>query len=282
VNKGAWHGDASLKEEVVKRMEDHRREDSIEQGFYQRVAPDKATGFRGCLIGCTLPAVPDRWGTGVPAPLNGGWHGRVETEYGIPVLVGRMLDQAFELILPDRCADFATLSIGAIAVGADLSMVPYRVLLDILADGENGIRHILMTDPKDSSDFDAALNALDTVIGLYQRRLSGKEPETREWDLYLGGYWRHSALDGVPGYAGQAAWYAAQVGRFTRRDGHPDHPYSSIAAATRMLADYQALCRDTYGRAAVHADRGIHWVSDRILHHLAYADIPSSCRPKIR
>ncbi len=90
-NTFAWHGDAQLKTDVLNRMRQHRAEDSIVQGLYQQSESNLATGYRGCLIGCTLPyylpAVPED--TLTP---DRGWHGAVEREYGIPRSVGHLLD----------------------------------------------------------------------------------------------------------------------------------------------------------------------------------------------
>lgn len=115
--KGAWHGDPVLKAEVLQRMRAHRAADTIIQGLYQEIDPGLALGYRGCLIGCTLPADP------IPDDHGPNWHRRVEREYGIPIGVAMVLDDLFELLPVAGCADFAVDSIEAIPVGADLSNV---------------------------------------------------------------------------------------------------------------------------------------------------------------
>ena len=68
IQKLAWLGDPNLKEQVVLRMKEHRVEDSIVQGIYQRYAPEKATKYRGCLLGCTLPRVVNRGAVEASSP----------------------------------------------------------------------------------------------------------------------------------------------------------------------------------------------------------------------
>lgn len=82
----AWHNNPGLKTEVAARMAAHRAEDSIVQGLYQEAAPELATGYRGCLIGCTLPRQRE----------EDSWHERAEALYGIDRHVGRLLDRIFE------------------------------------------------------------------------------------------------------------------------------------------------------------------------------------------
>lgn len=122
--KGAWHGDPALKAEVLARMVKHRQEDEIIQGSYRINDPETASGHKGCLVGCTLPAeledMEDRtWGHG--GRPREGWHRRVESLYGIPADVAWLLDDTFEeQDTFDEAAEFAVASIEAIPVGADL------------------------------------------------------------------------------------------------------------------------------------------------------------------
>jgi hypothetical protein len=113
----AWLGDPGLKEEVVLRMKEHRAEDSIVQGHYQTYAPEMATQYKGCLLGCTLPQM------GVDSDQSVRWHYEVEGRYGIPVPVACLLEDLFENMDFDEAAEFAVESIEAIPVGADLTAV---------------------------------------------------------------------------------------------------------------------------------------------------------------
>ncbi len=125
----AWLGDPDLKEQVLLRMKQHRAQDSIVQGLYQQYAPELATKYRGCLLGCTLP----QQSIITPVDVDGddaetfNWHQGVEDLYGIDVTVAYVLEHVFEsLSTTEEAADFAVASIEAIPVGADLSQVSLR------------------------------------------------------------------------------------------------------------------------------------------------------------
>lgn len=119
--KGVWHGDPALKAEVLARMIAHREADEIIQGTYRIHDPEAASGYKGCLVGCTLPAeLEDTTGCCDIRPRE-GWHRRVESLYGIPEDVAWLLDDTFEeQDTFDDAAEFAVASIEAIPVGADL------------------------------------------------------------------------------------------------------------------------------------------------------------------
>lgn len=160
--KLAWHNNADLKAVVLDRMIAHREDDEIVQGIYQETDPLLASGYRGCLIGCTLPKIENRWS------LNDTWHELVETHYGIPVAVAYLLDYAFEsLFYPDHAA-FAVASIEAIPVGADLAQVPDLFALDLLAEAAKTL------NPQ-------AQAATSTVAELVRRHMTGDEPTEEQW-----------------------------------------------------------------------------------------------------
>lgn len=131
--KGAWHGDPELKAEVLARMIAHREADEIIQGHYRVWDPEAASGYKGCLVGCTLPGEMEDTEKHVawhPNPINRpreGWHQRVELLYGIPADVAHLLDSTFEdQETFDEAAEFAVASIEAIGVGADLRELAQR------------------------------------------------------------------------------------------------------------------------------------------------------------
>jgi len=129
----SWHNNPALKAEVVERMREHRRQDTIIQGVYQRFAPDKAIGYRGCAIGCTLPVQPSIKIAGLfelatPWP---GWHEMVEREYAIPLPLGYLIDSVFESLPQGEHAQFAVDVIEAIPVGKDLMPVAVQLLQDL-------------------------------------------------------------------------------------------------------------------------------------------------------
>lgn len=126
----AWLSDPDLKEEVLLRMKQHRAEDSIIQGKYQVYAPELATKYKGCLLGCTLPMQPYVVPGGRPSwEIDHdyfSWHMEVEKSYGIPYTVAHLMESVFEALPFGKAAQFAVDSIEAIPVGADLSGVMDR------------------------------------------------------------------------------------------------------------------------------------------------------------
>ena len=121
----AWNGDPALKERIVARMHQHRRDDAFVQGIYQQLDVELPLGYRGCAVGCLLDKKPD----GQPDHTGGnGWHNDVEREFGIPSDVAGILDDLFEFHTtgPDnhaRASDFAVAAVEAIPTGADLADV---------------------------------------------------------------------------------------------------------------------------------------------------------------
>ena len=120
----SWHNDPALKAEVVERMRKHREFDEIVQGLYQMQNPQKASGYIGCAIGCTLPHKPENFD---------GWHAEVEREYGIPESIAYVIDEVFEGLhtKEKEHARFAVDVIEAIPVGVDLSSVPGALEADL-------------------------------------------------------------------------------------------------------------------------------------------------------
>jgi hypothetical protein len=251
----AWHGDPDLKAEVVARIAAHRVEDSIIQGLYQEIDHNLASGYRGCLIGCTLPAQAKGREPSV------GWHTRVEELYGIPRAIGYLLDRIFENLPTDdgQHAVFAVASIEAVPVGADLSLVSSKLMLEILADAERGVlRHTA-----EGSDQRAAVEA---VIALYVRRLAGDEPSRDEWLAA-----RRDAYAADAAYAdADAAAYAADAAYA----GVADAAYAAYAYAYAYAAAYAA---DADAADAADAARGDWWTwaAQRLLHHLTHAPTPA-------
>lgn len=126
-SKGTWFGSEELKAWVLARMIKHREDDELIRGVYQEPDPDTPGGYRGCLIGCTLPKYV-RGGSfgrvgylipGVGHVLTGGGPERdVEALYGIRYKVACLLESTFEdADTFEEAAEFAVASIEAIPVG---------------------------------------------------------------------------------------------------------------------------------------------------------------------
>jgi len=136
----AWHNNPALKAEVLARMLQHRYEDSIIQGSYQEYAPEVASQYRGCLIGCTLPmgtvtvhsdaifvgpgeAIQQEW----KEIKDIDWHPMVEELYGISQPVNALWERIFEWLPVEKAPWFAVATIEATPVGADMDLVEMRL-----------------------------------------------------------------------------------------------------------------------------------------------------------
>lgn len=118
---GAWFGEADLKRAIVARVAWHREQDLLVQGTYQEPWRD-GTKFKGCLVGCALPLVSERW---VNDRCHDGntsqWHVVLERFLNIPVEIGLLLDDVFEESFEADAPHYAVELLNAIPVGADLS-----------------------------------------------------------------------------------------------------------------------------------------------------------------
>lgn len=168
----AWHNDAALKERTVAALRKDREIDAFVQGTYISKDPEAALGFRGCAIGCVVQSQ-----RGIIASDTENWHQMVEDDLGIPLVVSHLIDRIFEDLSTDdeQHAQFAVDAIDAVPVGADLSLVSARFMIDILGDDEHGVLQFA----GDREDVTASINQ---VIALYERRLDGDEPSESEWD----------------------------------------------------------------------------------------------------
>jgi len=293
----AWHNNPDLKIEVVDRLQQHRAEDSIIKGVYQQLSPELASGYRGCAIGCTLPHLERE---------PSSWHGRVEDMYGIPRTVARLIDGIFENLPTgdDQHARFAVEVIEAVPVGADLSLVTARLMLDLLADPDHGVRQYTQPDSRQRV-------AVDAVIGLYRRRLGGEEITAKEWRdaadaayaaaaaaadaAYAAAYADAAAVDAADAaaaaYADAAAADAAYAAAAAAADAAYAAAYADAAAVDAADAAYAAADDDAaaayaaayaaadddaaaaYAAADAAADadaRKTHrtWQAERLIHHL--------------
>ena len=215
----AWHNSPDLKAEVITRLRQHRTEDSIVKGRYQELDPHVASGYRGCAIGCTLPHLDQD-----PA----SWHARVEELYGIPRTVAWLIDGIFENLptVDDAHATFAVGVIDAVPVGADLSLVTARMMLDLLADPDSGVVRYTESGSRQRT-------AVDTVIALYRRQLDGEEITREEWTDYAA----DAAADAAyAAYAAYAVDYAAAAAAYAA--------YAVDYAADASVQIGRASCRE--------------------------------------
>jgi len=250
----AWHNSPDLKTQVVDRLRQHRAADEIVHGVYQELDPDTASGYRGCAIGCTLPAQPSYNVDGIDQITPGqGWHAQVEAEYGIPATIAHLIDGIFEALPTDRGehADFAVAVIEAIPVGADLSLVSSRLMLDLLADPQRGMFQLC----DEGSD---ARTAVEAVAGLYVRRLAGDEPSEEDWDRAAWAAWAAGAAGAA--WAARAAWAAEAA----------EAAWAAWAAEAARAAEAAEAAR---AAEAAEAAEAASWQAERLIHHLTTAPI---------
>jgi len=260
----AWHNSPNIKAEVLNRMVQHRKADEIVRGVYQEIDPDLTFGYRGCLIGCTLPKQPISSESGSNSPFH-GWHAEVEIQYGIEKSVGHLLDSIFEGLPDGRHAEFAVASIEAIPVGADLSTVPLRLMLDAMT---------LVKGAMASEDGKTTIG-IDTVIELLRQTINGTKVS--------GDIWRSAAkviedenllapagLHSLSIAARLAAAFAispnGEYGQLAMR------AMDRMGSAMRVHWAHGAQASLGYERLAAEAsEKYWTWVADRILVHLSEA-----------
>ena len=117
----AYHNDAGLKASVLQQVELHRRQDEIVQGRYWR-------GGKGCAVGC-LTHNP------------GGGHELYESLWGIPEVLAHLEDAVFEWLPEAAAVLWPGRFMGAIRVGADLSLVWPRFAVWLMTDPVWGVEH---------------------------------------------------------------------------------------------------------------------------------------------
>jgi hypothetical protein len=245
----AWHGDPALKAEAVAAMTAHRAADEFVQGSYVDTDPGTAAGYRGCFHGCLTV---DRLAAEAGVPVvqfierragHTAWHREGERLWGIPEVVGHVLDWAFEEVLQPGA--FAVAATEAIPVGADLSLVLSRWMLDILDDPNHGVW--IFTEVRSCSRA-----AVEAVAALYRRRLAGDEPDAEDWRTV-----GRTAVDDA-GYVAHYAGLAAPLSISAQG-------FASIAASYALSA----------ARAVVSVEPCRRWMIDRLLAHLSEAPVPA-------
>lgn len=246
----AWFGSYILKQGVSLRMRQHRAEDSIVQSVYQVDAPELASKYRGCLIGCTLPKQSNQDVV--------RWHKEVAKLYGIPEPIGHLLDSIFESLPTANCAQFAVDSIEAIPVGADLTAVVSDFILDMLTDKEFGVLRVTGQAPMQR-------DAVEAVIRLYRREAAGVGVTVEEWEAAAAAADKVQRTDNKPAaYAALAAEYAAI---FTTTDsGHDAVDVAGYIASAHVLSTSEHYSAEA-------AEEWWLWAAARLLTHLRNAPV---------
>jgi hypothetical protein len=157
----AWHNQPDLKAAAVAEMRAHRA-----SGTLVRRRDNPVQG--GFHVSLTARRLGHDGGTAVR------WLEETERLWGIPQIVGGLLDRCFEKVPAAEAADFAVAAVEAIPIGADLDQVPPRWILDVLADNENGVlAQVAAGSPQHA--------AIERVVTLLRRKLAGESIPAGEW-----------------------------------------------------------------------------------------------------
>src|SRR5688572_21896458 len=87
----AFHGDETLKADILKEVAWHREQDKLVRGTYGQLSDgDK---FKGCAVGCTLHSYARIKGI---KKMALGDHAAYEELLGVPRVLAKLEDGAFE------------------------------------------------------------------------------------------------------------------------------------------------------------------------------------------
>jgi hypothetical protein len=146
----AYHNDPAIKAAIIAELERHRAEDRLVKGQYWE-------NGKGCAVGCAIHC---------------GDHARYEGIFGIPRILARLEDCLFEGLPNALAMEWPARFMGAIHVGAELSMVWPRFALWLLKD-----------EVAPRAKTDRARNAVDRVSSLYREwRACEAKPSRARWE----------------------------------------------------------------------------------------------------
>jgi hypothetical protein len=207
----AFHGDKSLKSDLVKEIKWHKEQDKIIQGTYE-------TNGKYCAVGCSIHSLNVKKGTS----FNCHDHTIYETQLGIPESLARLEDIIFEGLTKEKCAEFPLKFIQAIPVGANLAMVAPKFIIFVLND-------CLKNAEPDG------VKAITTAIKLWSSVVAGKNPKPASWSA------ARSAAE-------SAAWSAAESA--ARSAARSAGSAAGLAAWSAGSAAGSAARSAAYGRYA--------------------------------
>ena len=144
----AFHGKQEIKDEYIKRLQDHYDADEIVKGVYWEDG-------KGCAVGCTL---------------HSDDHKAYEVELGIPEVLARLEDSIFEGLSPKDAKEFPLNFLNAVNVGSDLSQVGDKFLHWLLVDPEHGVLK-----------YASNKKVVQDVADLYERKINGETINRDVW-----------------------------------------------------------------------------------------------------
>jgi hypothetical protein len=158
----AFHGDETLKTNILNGLAVHRAADEIVQGHYWE-------NGKGCAVGCTLESIRVTKGL---EHIDHSSHRTAEKETGIPLILWRLEDRIFEGLPNAEAKEWPEQFTSAIRPGADLTMIWPRFALWMLAEE---LSQYVTKRPK-------AAAAIADVAALYKEWCdSCKNPDAERW-----------------------------------------------------------------------------------------------------
>ena len=129
----AYHGKPELKAAMLAEMAWHREQDKIVQGTY---GEGSNGDWRGCSIGCAVHSLMRLTGE----KLDTSSHRTLEEKLGIPEALWHINDAIFENLPIEQAREWPGVFLGAVQVGANLSMVAPQFQRWLLVDPTDGVR----------------------------------------------------------------------------------------------------------------------------------------------
>ena len=184
----SYLNDKKLKQDMVKEMELHLKQDQFIKGVYS-----KTNGiFKGCSIGCAIDSLNRIKNKTIPYSQHSG----LETELGIPKWLARLNDTLYEGLPTEKAGKFSVDFLKAIPVGVNLDIVRHKLCAFILT---GNIQRVLALKIKDDLK-EKIVIALKMVLELHEKTILNGAWDDSAWST------ARSAAESV---ARSAAWAAA-------------------------------------------------------------------------
>lgn len=262
----AWHNQPQLKAEALDRMQRISAYTGFRQGGQVPHDGRVGGGLHVSLCAQRLAGEQEVSVSVVLAARNTvSWLDETTRLWGIPQVVGGVMDRCFERLPPHEAARFAVAAIEAIPVGADLDPVAARWMLELLADTQEGV---VSYTPGGSVQH----RAVNRVIDLYRRRIAGNDPAPAEWTTAAKAAAGAAALADADEQAGPPACAAHTANLAAVAFAHDLVPMQVQVAAMRaaaMVPDVDAhACQTAYieteafAQAAHHASEAVRAAAD--------------------
>ncbi|MEU7631001.1 hypothetical protein AB0C34_13595 [Nocardia sp. NPDC049220] len=257
----AWHNQPQLKAMAVEQMQRIAAYAGFRQGGQVLQDGRIGGGLHVCL--CAQRLVEER-GVSVSVVLAARatifWLDESARLWGIPRVVGGLMDRCFERLPAREAGRFAVAAIEAIPVGADLDSVGAQWMLKLLADPREGVlRH--------TPDGSIQHRAVNRVIDLYRRALAGDDPAPAEWATAAQAAAQAAALADASEQAGPPACAARTANLAAVAFAHDLVPMQVQIAAIRSAATMPEVDAEAYQTAYIETEafaQSAHYASETV------------------